>query len=501
MQEAAAAQQSSGGGWGWGGFSNVLNVVADSVAQAAENVVDVIDGNTATETASDGGDGGSGSAFGLDRFASSLFEGTASAKPTSGGFLSDALRETKNNPTPKKTTKKDLLSSALRETKDNPTPKKATNKSGGLLSAALRETKDNPTPKKAANKSGGLLSAALRETKGNPTPKKATNKSGGLLSAALREAREDKPDAAAPPTKTADELQIEELVAEQQEQLLQTLENVGMSAFSMLKSHLKPKAGGETTAEGDSQQPMSPSGRVTFDTAFEDHTGSGHLEALKLLSNTAEARATSLLGMLQGKEKNKMVKFTLQIKKKLEIDDDNEDEDEEEPEDSIEVVVGNLKGLAVTERVKFQGLIDVFAEENKWLEEHQTPDPENADSHNHLVYIAAVSAVARVCSSFVEIMRRLAEDMLLKDKSEDAQITPEQLKKIRSQADRLRQAAEAMVRKVEVFAGKFEQTLDKSKEDADSLTTDIFIEASSASTMLQNSLVFFAPILQLSGLK
>ena len=477
MQEAAAAQQSSGGGWGWGGFSNVLNVVADSVAQAAENVVDVIDGNTATETASDGGDGGSGSAFGLDRFASSLFEGTASAKPTSGGFLSDALRETKNNPTPKKTTKKDLLSSAL------------------------RETKDNPTPKKAANKSGGLLSAALRETKGNPTPKKATNKSGGLLSAALREAREDKPDAAAPPTKTADELQIEELVAEQQEQLLQTLENVGMSAFSMLKSHLKPKAGGETTAEGDSQQPMSPSGRVTFDTAFEDHTGSGHLEALKLLSNTAEARATSLLGMLQGKEKNKMVKFTLQIKKKLEIDDDNEDEDEEEPEDSIEVVVGNLKGLAVTERVKFQGLIDVFAEENKWLEEHQTPDPENADSHNHLVYIAAVSAVARVCSSFVEIMRRLAEDMLLKDKSEDAQITPEQLKKIRSQADRLRQAAEAMVRKVEVFAGKFEQTLDKSKEDADSLTTDIFIEASSASTMLQNSLVFFAPILQLSGLK
>lgn len=454
VQEAAAAQQSSGGGWGWGGFTNVLNVVADSVAQAAENVVDVIDGNTAADTASDGGDGGGGS-FGLDSFASSLFEGTASTKPTSGGFLSDALRETKNNPTPKKTTRK----------------------------------------------SGGLLSSALRETKDNPTPQKATKKSGGLLSAALREAREDKLDAAVPPTKTEDELQIEELVAEQQEQLLKTLENVGMSAFAVLKSHLKPKAGGEAmSAEGDPQQPKAPC-RVTFDTAFEDHTGSGHLEALKLLSNTAEARANSLLGMLQGKEKNKMVKFTTQIKKKLEVDDDNEDEDEEDAEDSIEVVVGNLKGLAVTERVKFQGLIDVFAEENKWLEEHQSPDPENADSHNNLVYIAAVSAVARVCSSFVEIMRRLAEDVLLKDKSEDATITTEHLKNIRSQADRLRQAADAMVRKVEAFAGRFEQTLDTSKEDADSLTTDIFIEANSASTMLQNSLVLFAPILQLSGLK
>ena len=67
---------------------------------------------------------------------------------------------------------------------------------------------------------------------------------------------------------------------------------------------------------------------ITFESFFEDHLGQSHLEALQLLSSTAESRATEGISQLGEGERAAVSEQMASIKATLSLDEEEEDDEE-----------------------------------------------------------------------------------------------------------------------------------------------------------------------------
>eukprot|EP00041_Stephanoeca_diplocostata_P030417 m.919788 g.919788 ORF g.919788 m.919788 type:complete len:155 (-) comp23754_c0_seq14:3236-3700(-) len=82
------------------------------------------------------------------------------------------------------------------------------------------------------------------------------------------------------------------------------LESVGQSAFSLLKGKIGPSSpsrGGAANAPNavEHDREGNAADAVSFATKFDEHGGQSHLDALRLLATTADARASALLDLRQ----------------------------------------------------------------------------------------------------------------------------------------------------------------------------------------------------------
>eukprot|EP00041_Stephanoeca_diplocostata_P030425 m.920525 g.920525 ORF g.920525 m.920525 type:complete len:260 (-) comp23754_c0_seq46:2926-3705(-) len=218
------------------------------------------------------------------------------------------------------------------------------------------------------------------------------------LSATLREAKEkSEGGSSAPPADLGGnaELTVEDLLAdlgsmdvrkvvqkqrtEVQSAVTNALESVGQSAFSLLKGKIGPSSpsrGGAANAPNavEHDREGNAADAVSFATKFDEHGGQSHLDALRLLATTADARASALLDLRQGKERVLAIKFTKKLSEILTFDDDDYDDDSDDDgegdsetntSDGCAAVAGAAEAMralarsAASDRVSTQSLLAV----------------------------------------------------------------------------------------------------------------------------------------------
>jgi hypothetical protein len=300
----AAPPVASSGGWGGWGFSSVLSAVADGVTSVADHVVDALDDVDVAPTANKAAptsekaaslqepSSGVESTAALDTVPTlaSASDGTASppvsAAAPSSGFSMSSMFSTMASAV-------DSVADTVVSTLDGDTGPDAD------------DTAEKQSRERYKREAAPSLADVLREAKTKDAVMEESGRAEG----------DDGKD-----KESTDDLAIGDLFGVEkkvQTAVMSGLGTVGKSAFSLLKQHL-PQSGPRPEADPDDRASAAPSSEtptvvaVTFAALFEEYGGQSRYEALQLLSGTAEARVTSLMGLRQGKHRAKMARF-LQI--------------------------------------------------------------------------------------------------------------------------------------------------------------------------------------------
>ncbi|MBN3281951.1 NXP20 protein, partial [Polyodon spathula] len=254
---------------------------------------------------------------------------------------------------------------------------------------------------------------------------------------------------------------------------------------------------------------------------FDDYQGLSHLEALEILSNESESKAT--LMSLEGEELENVKRDLIAIKELfLEKDFGDEDEDEKvsEGEEFVSLLTELLSELhvAVTpdklskarkrahDWVNKVDLLAVESEEkpkeaNKELgsEKHEETCEAEEDHSKSVedIYMSSVESLAEVTARSIEQLHKVAE-LILHGQDEE--------KLALDQTRILTRLTGAMCKEVSSLSKKFSETLTAagSKLKAEVLTpwiNSVLLEGSNSTTYIQDAFQLLLPVLQISHLQ
>ena len=291
-----------------------------------------------------------------------------------------------------------------------------------------------------------------------------------------------------------------------QQSVTGVLGSVGASAFSLLADQIRAsrdEAPETSAARGGDDTRSKPV--VSFDMFFEEHIGQPHFDALRLLSSTADSRAAIAADQMTGAERTDVLKQLAKVKKKLSIDDEVEDEDEDdEPAEMFKKMMAALEKLGPADRIPSKKLDKAYAAASEWLDQARstdndtgdsaeaTPDGEEEVTQNALRHREAISYFALMVSAYVEILRKIAELVILEG-SESSNVKASVKK-----APALHTASLALTNIIAWFADSSAELIDDAKEDGNELTTSLYMEQTTATTRVQECLHMLEPVFHLA---
>lgn len=324
---------------------------------------------------------------------------------------------------------------------------------------------------------------------------------------------------------------------------------VGTTAFSLLAEQIKHSRAnqegngdGDGDGDGDSTGGNRGSGSQapTFGAFFEDHLGQSHLDALQLLSSTTSSQAVSTKKKMPIKQKTKVNKLAAGLKTTLTIEDDDddngadeEDGDELEGQATFEAAVAALGKIASeSERLSDDRLRAAGEAAAAFLataggggDADGKVDAEDAGvgdgcdegsaaatsegnaataaaalSKNAKLHREAISRMAHIVSTFVELCRKVAEIVILEGASrDDDTVTSEEIDAaVLERAPALRTATVQLSSYLAYFADTSVELFEEADDDADTLSTSIIVELDEARTRAELALKLLHPVFHLA---
>ena len=242
------------------------------------------------------------------------------------------------------------------------------------------------------------------------------------------------------------------------------------------KTRTEQKERSDSAAKGENP--------AKFNDMFEKFQGVAHLDALAMLSSEYENKLGRILNVQSDEAKDESMELLAEVKGKFEFEEIEEKDDEKV--DFKKQVYLNTKKLQM--KVTCSKLL------NTWSKlKDRTKDMSNINDTNDC-FESAISSLAELTSRFIEFYRKVA-DMLI--------MTDMQAKQSANQrASSLKSLTELFQMETLAIADSYANHLVGNNEEKNSdFITDIYLEGSNCSSLLQESHQLLLPILQCSVIK
>ncbi|XP_063991435.1 protein FAM114A2 [Diachasmimorpha longicaudata] len=225
----------------------------------------------------------------------------------------------------------------------------------------------------------------------------------------------------------------------------------------------------------------------TFEILFDDAQGLVHLEALEMLSKQIRMKIEHKLVTLDADEMMSVQETLEEVKELCDLGEEDEDDKEGDSEKTIKSACADL-GVSI----HYGELKEIWDETKKYLTEVSTPGSTVTEKE---IFQNAISTLARLTAYSVERFHKTAELLLVKDRRSTV-----------NEADALVQLTKILSAQISTAASLFSKCLnernkngeDKPKESHD--ITTIFLEATNASSYIEDAFRLLIPILQVGAL-
>ncbi|XP_034191579.2 protein FAM114A2 isoform X2 [Osmia lignaria lignaria] len=226
--------------------------------------------------------------------------------------------------------------------------------------------------------------------------------------------------------------------------------------------------------------------KVHFESLFDDYQGLVHLEALEMLSKQSNIKIQQHLSGLNTNELNSMEETLEDVKELCDLGEDDENEDEVHDKDlkcRLQEACNDL-GINIT----YEKLYDVFEASKIYTTPPITYTGQEIFEH-------AISVLAQFTAFSVERFHKTAELLLIKEHRSTV-----------NEADALVRLTHILSNQIGVLANTYcsclnviAETSDK-PDDINASITTIFMEASNASSYIQDAFKLLIPIIQVGAM-
>lgn len=226
--------------------------------------------------------------------------------------------------------------------------------------------------------------------------------------------------------------------------------------------------------------------KVHFESLFDDYQGLVHLEALEMLSKQSNIKIQQHLIGLNTNELNSMEETLEDVKELCDLGEDDESEDELHDKDLKHRLQEACNDLGIN--ISYEKLHDVSEASEAYITPPVTYTPEEIHEH-------AISVLAQFTAFSVERFHKSAELLLIKEHRSTV-----------NEADALVRLTHILSKQIGVLANTYcsslnviAETSDKT-DDINSNITTIFMEASNASSYIQDAFKLLVPIIQVGAM-
>nr|XP_003707147.1 PREDICTED: protein FAM114A2 [Megachile rotundata]XP_012149572.1 PREDICTED: protein FAM114A2 [Megachile rotundata]XP_012149573.1 PREDICTED: protein FAM114A2 [Megachile rotundata]XP_012149574.1 PREDICTED: protein FAM114A2 [Megachile rotundata] len=226
--------------------------------------------------------------------------------------------------------------------------------------------------------------------------------------------------------------------------------------------------------------------KVHFESLFDDYQGLVHLEALEMLSKQSNIKIQQHLMGLNTNELNSMEETLEDVKELCDLGEDDENEDEEHDKDLKCRLQEACNDLGIN--ISYEKLHDVSEASQAYTTPPVTYTAEEIHEH-------AISVLAQFTAFSVERFHKSAELLLIKEHRSTV-----------NEADALVRLTHILSKQIGVLANTYcsslnviAETSDKA-DDINSNITTIFMEASNASSYIQDAFKLLVPIIQVGAI-
>lgn len=223
--------------------------------------------------------------------------------------------------------------------------------------------------------------------------------------------------------------------------------------------------------------------KIHFESLFDDFQGLVHLEALELLSKQCNIKIQGYLINLSTDELMSLQETLEEVKELCNLDDEDEVNEEQGNKDLKRKLNDACKDLGIS--ITFEKLEDVWNETKSYL----------AATHTDLeIFQCAIATIAKFTALCVERFHKIAELLLIKETHSTVR-----------EAEALVQLTCIFTNEISLLATSFSNTLNefiKESGNANSISaniTTIFLEATNASSYVQDAFRLLIPILQVGA--
>ncbi|XP_076237017.1 protein FAM114A2 isoform X2 [Calliopsis andreniformis] len=226
--------------------------------------------------------------------------------------------------------------------------------------------------------------------------------------------------------------------------------------------------------------------KVHFESLFDDYQGLVHLEALEMLSKQSNIKIQQHLISLDTNELNSIQETLEEIKELCDLGDEDEKEEAANVEDlkfRLQEACNDL-GISIT----YEKLYNVCEDSKTYLAPSMTHSDQEIFEH-------AISVLAQFTAFSVERFHKTAELLLIKDHRSTV-----------NEADALVQLTHILSNQIGLLANaynSFLNTLSETSDKPDKIKaniTTVFMEASNASSYIQDAFKLLIPIIQVGAI-
>lgn len=271
-----------------------------------------------------------------------------------------------------------------------------------------------------------------------------------------------------------------------------TLAGSGPSLSQILKEAKDASETAAAEASGEEPRPV-----IDLFSEFDKFQGVAHLEALEMLSRDSEAELESRILDLTEDELAAVKPLLRAVEEVFHIDDDADD-DETEGDDFKAELDENIKSLNLP--FAADKLVATREKAREWIQSCVQEQDSSLGSREGLdIYSSAVSSLAELTARTVELFHKLTELLLHQGNQ-----TVETSSLVRAQS--ARKMGDVVLEEISALATQFAGCLNTAADDSpnpdfvSSLITTLYLDSSTSSDYLRNSLKLLRPVMQLSSL-
>lgn len=271
-----------------------------------------------------------------------------------------------------------------------------------------------------------------------------------------------------------------------------TLAGSGPSLSQILKEAKDASETAAAEASGEEPRPI-----IDLFSEFDKFQGVAHLEALEMLSRDSEAELESRILDLTEDQLAAVKPLLRAVEEVFHIDDDADD-DGTEGDDFKAELDENIKSLNLP--FAADKLVATREKAREWIQSCVQEQDSSLGSREGLdIYSSAVSSLAELTARTVELFHKLTELLLHQGNQ-----TVETSSLVRAQS--ARKMGDVVLEEISSLATQFAGCLNTAADDSpnpdfvSSLITTLYLDSSTSSDYLRNSLKLLRPVMQLSSL-
>ncbi|KAK1129534.1 hypothetical protein K0M31_019256 [Melipona bicolor] len=226
--------------------------------------------------------------------------------------------------------------------------------------------------------------------------------------------------------------------------------------------------------------------KIHFESLVDDYQGLVHIEALEMLSKQNNIKIQQYLSGLDSNELNSVQKMLEEVEELCELGDDDENSDETDEKDLKYKLQEACSDLGIN--ITYEKLHEIYLDSKNYNTSAMTPNDQEIFEH-------AISILAQFTAFSIERFHKTAELLLIKEHRSTV-----------NETDSLVQLTNILTNQIGILANIYCSALDKLAETSDKSDsinaniTTIFMEASNASSYIQDAFKLLIPIIQVGAI-